>query len=163
MSVPVIRSKRVLSGGGLVGVAAVVPPLAWRLRGARGYAGGLAAGVGVAWLLAWPLTQISLLCWPQVGHAVGLSGLMHAGTLLLAVQIALARIPIRGARFWGLLLIWGVLTKVVLERGWSHPLVWDAGQQLWVVQAAHVTGAFWGVVLGLMVAALPGARRATAR
>lgn len=117
----------------------------------------------VAWLLAWPLTQISLLCWPQVGHAVGLSGLMHAGTLLLAVQIALVRIPIRGARFWGLLLIWGVLTKVVLERGWSHPLVWDAGQQLWVVQAAHVTGAFWGVVLGLMVAALPGPRRATAR
>lgn len=113
----------------------------------------------LVWLLAWPLTQISLLWWPQVSYAVGLSGLMHAGTLLLAVQIALDRIPIRGSRFWGGLLIWGVLTKVVLERGWSQPVVWDAGNNLSVVQAAHVTGAFWGVVLGLLVAALPGSRR----
>jgi membrane associated rhomboid family serine protease len=114
----------------------------------------------LAWLLAWPLTQIALLWWPQVTYAAGLSGLMHAGTLLLAVQIALDRIPIRGSRFWGGLLIWGVLTKVVLERGWSQPIVWDAGNHLAVVQAAHVTGAFWGVVLGLLVAALPGSRRA---
>jgi membrane associated rhomboid family serine protease len=113
----------------------------------------------VAWLLAWPLTQLSLLLWPQVGYAVGLSGLMHAGTLVLAVQIALARIPIRGARFWGCLLIWGVLTKVVLERGWAQPIVWDAGNDLSVVQAAHVTGAFWGVLLGLAVAWRPPARR----
>lgn len=111
----------------------------------------------LAWLLAWPLTQVALLCWPQVDYAVGLSGLMHAGTLLLAVQIALVRIPVRGARFWGALLIGGVLTKVVLERGWAQPLVWDAGNQLWVVQAAHVTGAAWGVLLGLLVAVLPGA------
>ena len=117
----------------------------------------------VAWLLAWPLTQVSLLCWPQVDYAVGLSGLMHAGTLLLAVQIALVRIPIRGARFWGLLLIWGVLTKVVLERGWANPIVWDASNNLWVVQAAHVTGAFWGVLLGLLVAARPSTRRAIDR
>lgn len=109
----------------------------------------------LAWLLAWPLTQISLLGWPQVNYAVGLSGLMHAGTLLLAVQMARGRIPTRGGRFWGWLLIGGVLTKVVLERGWSQPLAWDAGNQLWVAQAAHVTGAAWGVLLGLLVALLP--------
>ncbi|MDR7095250.1 rhomboid family intramembrane serine protease [Hydrogenophaga laconesensis] len=105
----------------------------------------------LAWLMAWPLTQVSLLWWPQVGYAVGLSGLMHAGVLLLAVQVALVRLPIRGARFWGWLLVAVVMSKVILERGWSQPIVWNAEGNLPVVQAAHVTGAFWGVLLGLVV------------
>lgn len=105
----------------------------------------------LAWLLAWPLTQASLLLWPQVGYAVGLSGLMHAGVLVLAVQVALVRLPIRGARFWGWLLVGVVMSKVLIERGWARPIVWDAESNLAVVQAAHTTGAFWGVVLGLVV------------
>ena len=105
----------------------------------------------LAWLLAWPLTQVSLLLWPQVGYAVGLSGLMHAGVLLLAVQVALLRLPIRGARFWGWLLVGVVMSKIVIEQGWSHPIVRDAENNLSVVQAAHTTGAFWGVLLGLVV------------
>lgn len=113
----------------------------------------------LAWLLAWPLTQVSLLLWPQVGYATGLSGLMHAGTLLLAVQVALGRLPIRGARFWGGLLTLAVITKVVLERGWAAPLAWDADADIQVVQAAHVTGAAWGVLLGLLVAVLPASGR----
>ena len=130
--------------------------------------GGLAAAGWVlrpgarctfAWLLAWPLTQVSLLLWPQVGYAVGLSGLMHAGVLVLAVQVALVRLPIRGARFWGWLLVVVVLSKVLIERGWSQPIVWDAGNELSVVQAAHVTGAFWGVVLGLAVPLLKRPRK----
>ena len=130
--------------------------------------GGLAAAGWVlrpgarctfAWLLAWPLTQVSLLLWPQVGYAVGLSGLMHAGVLVLAVQVALVRLPIRGARLWGWLLVVVVLSKVLIERGWSQPIVWDAGNELSVVQAAHVTGAFWGVVLGLAVPLLKRPRK----
>jgi len=108
----------------------------------------------LAWALAWPLTQVSLLFWPAVGYAVGLSGLMHAGVLLLAVQVALNRLPIRGARFWGWLLVGVVMSKVLLERGWSRPIVWDAESGLAVVQAAHTTGAFWGVLLGLAVVPL---------
>ncbi|MDO9439210.1 MAG: rhomboid family intramembrane serine protease [Hydrogenophaga sp.] len=110
----------------------------------------------VAWLLAWPLSQISLLVWPQVAYAAGLSGLMHTGTLLLAVQLALGRL--RGGRWWGLLLMWGVLTKVLLEHGWSKPLVWEPDTGIQVVQAAHVAGAFWGVALGLVVALWPPRR-----
>ncbi|WP_171020259.1 rhomboid family intramembrane serine protease [Hydrogenophaga sp. 2FB] len=106
----------------------------------------------MAWLLAWPLTQVSLLLWPPVHHAAGLSGLLHAGTLLLAVQLALGTAPVHGARLWGVLLMAGALTKVVLERGWSQPLVWQADTGIQVVQAAHLTGAFWGVLLGLGVA-----------
>lgn len=122
--------------------------------------GGLAAAGWVlrpdarstlAWGLAWPLTQVSLLLWPPVGYAVGLSGLMHAGVLVLAVQVALVRLPIRGARFWGCLLVGVVMSKVLIERGWSQPIVWDADSRLPVVLAAHTTGAFWGVLLGLVM------------
>ena len=110
----------------------------------------------VAWWLAWPLSQASLLLWPAVDYAAGLSGLMHAGTLLLAVQLALGRL--QGGRWWGVLLMWGVLTKVAFERGWSNPLVWEADTGIQVVQAAHLAGAFWGVLLGLVVAVWPRAR-----
>ena len=79
--------------------------------------------------------------------------------LVLAVQVALVRLPIRGARFWGWLLVVVVLSKVLIERGWSQPIVWDAGNELSVVQAAHVTGAFWGVVLGLAVPLLKRPRK----
>ncbi len=109
----------------------------------------------LAWLLAWPLAQASLLLWPKIGYAVGLSGLLHAGTLVLAVHIALNRFPIRGARFWGGLLAMGALTKVVLEGGWARPVVWDAGNDMPVVQAAHLTGVFWGALAGLAAAWLP--------
>lgn len=119
----------------------------------------------LAWLLAWPLTQVALLLWPKVGYAVGLSGLMHAGTMVIAVQIALDRIPIRGARFWGGLLVMGASTKVLLEAGWARPVVWDASNGMPVVQAAHLTGIVWGALLGLLVACLPSAapRPATGR
>lgn len=127
----------------LAGVAAA----GWVLRpGAR---------ATLAWLLAWPLAQLSLLCWPTVTQAVGLSGLMHAGTLLLAVPLALGRLPVRGGVFWGGLLTLGALTKLALERGWSQPLAWDAGTGIWVVQAAHVAGGAWGLLLGLAVALWP--------
>ncbi|WP_066271683.1 rhomboid family intramembrane serine protease [Hydrogenophaga palleronii] len=118
----------------------------------------------LAWLLAWPLAQASLLLWPKVGYAVGLSGLMHAGTMVIAVQIALDRIPIRGARFWGGLLVMGASTKVLLEEGWSRPVVWDASNGMPVVQAGHLTGIVWGALLGLLVACLPtSASRPAAR
>jgi hypothetical protein len=113
----------------------------------------------LAWLLAWPLTQASLLLWPHIGYAVGLSGLLHAGTMVLAVQLVLDRMPVRGGRGWGGLLAMGVLTKIVLESGWSRPVVWDASNDMSVVQAAHLTGVFWGALLGLAAAWLPARRR----
>lgn len=103
----------------------------------------------LAWLLAWPLMQISLLLWPQIGYAVGLSGLLHAGAMVLAVQLLLKRIAVPKARRWGGLLALALLAKLVLEGGWSHPVVWDAGSNMSVVQAAHLAGAFWGTLLGL--------------
>ena len=39
----------------------------------------------MAWLLCWPLAQASLQLWPHIGYAVGLSGLLHAGTAVMAM------------------------------------------------------------------------------
>ncbi len=102
----------------------------------------------LAWLLSWPLMQLSLVLWPLIGYAVGLSGVLHAGVAVLAVQLLLGG-P-RALRPWGLLLMAGLLLKLWLERGWSSPVVWDPGNQMSVVRAAHVSGAAWGALLGAL-------------
>jgi hypothetical protein len=91
----------------------------------------------LAWLLAWPLTTITLLWWPQIGYAVGLSGVMHAGALVLAVHLLFRRMSVPKARRWGGLLALAMLGKLVLEQGWSHPVVWDPGNEMSVVQEEH--------------------------
>lgn len=104
---------------------------------------------GLAWLLAWPLLQLSLLLWPQIGYAVGLSGVLHAGAAVMGVQLLLKRIAVPKARRWGGLLLVGLLLKLWAERAWAYPVVWDGGSEMSVVQAAHLGGVVWGAVFGL--------------
>lgn len=99
------------------------------------------------WLLCWPLLQLSLLLWPQIGYAVGLTGLLHAGAAILGVDMLLRRIHIPKARRWGGLLLLALLIKLALEQAWRQPVVWDAADDTAVVQALHLSGAVWGVVL----------------
>jgi hypothetical protein len=105
----------------------------------------------VAWGLAWPLTQGTLLIWPQIGYAVGLSGVLHAGAMVLAVHLIFKQIPVPKAR-WGSLLALGVLVKLVVEHGWSAPVVWDPANDMSIVLACHLSGAVWGGLLGLATA-----------
>jgi hypothetical protein len=100
-----------------------------------------------AWLLSWPLLQLSLLVWPQIGYAVGLTGLLHAGAAILGVDLLLRRIRIPKARRWGGLLLLALLIKLLLEQAWRQPVVWNAADDMAVVQALHLSGALWGVVL----------------
>ena len=104
----------------------------------------------LAWLLAWPLGQLSLLWWPQIGYAVGLSGVLHAGIAVLAVQLLRQRIAIPKAQRWGGLLALVLLGKLLLERGWAYPVVWDGAHDMSVVQAGHLSAAAWGLLLGLI-------------
>jgi rhomboid family GlyGly-CTERM serine protease len=106
----------------------------------------------LAWWLAWPLTQATLLIWPQIGYAVGLSGVLHAGAMVLAVHLIFKRITVPKARRWGGLLALGVLAKLLVEQGWSSPVVWDPANDMSVVQACHLSGAFFGTLLGLATA-----------
>ena len=105
----------------------------------------------LAWSLAWPLTQGTLLWWPHIGYAVGLSGPLHAGAMILAVQLMLQRIAVPKAGRWGGMLALGVLAKLALEQGWRNPVVWDSANEISVVRAAHLSGAAWGVVLALLL------------
>ena len=110
----------------------------------------------VAWLLAWPLAQITLLWWPQIGYSAGLSSVLHAGAMVLAMQLVRQRIPIPKARRWGSLLGLGLVTKLLLEQGWNQPVAWDSANEISVVRAAHLTGAVWGLGLGLLTGWLAG-------
>lgn len=99
------------------------------------------------WLLCWPVLQLSLLLWPQIGYAVGLTGLLHAGAAILGVDLLLRRIHIPKARRWGGLVLLALAIKLALEQAWRQPVVWDAADDMAVVQALHLSGAVWGVVL----------------
>ncbi len=105
----------------------------------------------LAWALSWPLLQASLDAWPHVGYAVGLSGLLHAGVMVLGLHLVVGAAPQR-ARPWGAILIGGVLVKLMIEQGWRQPVVWDPGNEVSVVQAAHLAGAAWGTLLGALSA-----------
>lgn len=112
----------------------------------------------VAWLLVWPLAQGCLVLWPQIGYAVGLSGVLHAGVAVLAMQLLRQRIAIPQARRWGGLLTLALLGKALLERGWAYPVVWDGASEVSVVQAIHLASTAWGLLLGLAVTWLPAGR-----
>lgn len=105
----------------------------------------------LAWALSWPLLQASLDWWPHVGYAVGLSGLLHAGVMVLGLHLLVGAAPQR-ARPWGAILVSGLLIKLLIEQGWRQPVVWDPGNEVSVVQAAHLAGAVWGALLGALSA-----------
>ncbi len=105
----------------------------------------------LAWALSWPLVQVSLMAWPHVGYAVGLSGLLHAGTAVLALHLLLGPVP-RGLKPWGGLLLGGLFLKLLIEQAWTRPVIWDPGNEMSVVQAAHLCGVGWGLLLGLLSA-----------
>lgn len=109
----------------------------------------------LAWFLAWPLAQLSLPLWPQIGYAVGLSGVLHAAAGVLAAQLLRDRVAIPNARRWGGLLLLSLVAKLAVEQPWQFPVVWDNANDMSVVQAIHLTGALWGLGLGLLTSWLP--------
>jgi len=128
--------------------------LAWVLRPAR--------AATAAWLASWPLVPLCLPLWPHVDHASGLSGVLHAGALIMAVMLLTRRMNVPKARRWGALLLLAMLFKLAVEQPWLHPVVWDPGNETSVVQAAHLVGAAWGLLLGLLASfswRWPGSRR----
>jgi len=114
----------------------------------------------LAWLFSWPLAQACLIFWPQIGYAAGLAGLMHAGVAVLAVHLLTGVLRVHKGRRWGSLLLLALLVKLGMERAWTFPVVWDAGTELSVVQAMHLTSALWGAATALV---LPVAWRAWQR
>ena len=120
---------------------------------------GVAARVdrraALAWLLAWPLTHLGLLLRPELAHYGGLSGVLHAGVAVIAVQLLLA--SQRRERTIGALLAAGLLAKLIYEAPWGPVLRHPAGWDIAVAPLAHATGAAAGVLCALALK-LPGRR-----
>jgi len=121
------------------------------LVGALGWFARVPASVAVAWLLAWPLTQVGVLARPELLHYGGLSGVLHAGTACVAVHLILhARGPRRAI---GILLLGALVIKVVSEVPWGPALRYPAGWDIATAPFAHASGLVAGVMTALLVEA----------
>jgi hypothetical protein len=147
--------------------AIVVAAVGWRARAPLSAA--------VAWLLAWPLTHLLLALAAseapsraieaahRLQHYGGLSGVLHAGVVVLGLALAF---PAAGAtareqaaglaqlspgvaarhRFVGLAIVAGTLAKVLLEAPWDLALRPSALLGIGVAPAAHACGFAAGVI-----------------
>lgn len=126
-----------------VGAAAAV--------GAYGWAGGVPLRATLAWFVAWPLTQATLLLRPELAHYGGLSGVLHAG-----VAVVSAWLVVDGhgrQRAIAAVVGTGLLVKVLLERPWGPALQSSADWDIAVAPWAHAGGAAAGLLCGALALA----------
>lgn len=130
---------------------AVVGLLGWRAGAGRTDAW--------AWAVAWPLTHGALLLQPALHRYGGLSGVLHAGVVIVAVRLAWATPGPR--RAIGAALLAGVALKLLLEEPWRGALRQSAGWDIAIAPAAHVCGAVAGALcaLGVRIVEVARARR----
>jgi rhomboid family GlyGly-CTERM serine protease len=121
------------------------------LVGALGFFARVPRAVVIAWLIAWPLTQLGLLARPDLLRYGGLSGVLHAGMACVAVHLTLHA---RGARrAVGALLLAALAIKVLSEAPWGPALRHPAGWDIATAPFAHASGLLAGVFTALVVEA----------
>jgi len=99
----------------------------------------------IAWLLAWPLTQVGMLLEPTLTTYVGLSGVLHAGVAVLGLScLAPERRPANGVVGWVLLAWLG--GKLLMENPWAHTLVMSSASAINVAPWAHLSGSVAGAL-----------------
>jgi rhomboid family GlyGly-CTERM serine protease len=113
----------------------------------------------VAWSIAWPLTQFGLLLRPELAHYGGLSGVLHAGVAIAALQV-LVNDPLPRRRLIGAAILVLLLAKVTGESPWGPALAHPAGWDIAVAPFAHASGLGAGLLCGAIAAAIGRARRA---
>ena len=129
----------------LLGVAAVAA-LGWAAR-----CGGRAT---LAWCLAWPATQWGLLLQAGLLHFGGLSGVLHAGVAVAAVQLMVKQDgPDNGSRrrVSALLLLLGLVVKIVREAPWAEPTRQVVGWDIAIAPLVHATGTAAGLCCALLL------------
>jgi rhomboid family GlyGly-CTERM serine protease len=115
------------------------------LTAALGAAARAPPGLALAWLAAWPLTQLGLLAQPGLAHYGGLSGVVHAGVAIVCVHLLLA-----GHRLLGAAMLGGLLAKVLSETPWGAPLRHAAGWDIAIAPLAHASGLVAGTACALI-------------
>lgn len=108
---------------------------------AYGAAARIPARLALAWLAAWPLTQLGLLVQPALAHYGGASGVVHAGVAIATLHVLQA-----GPRWVGALVAAGLAAKIVLEEPWGEPLRRLAGFDIAIAPLAHASGAIAGAL-----------------
>lgn len=98
-----------------------------------------------ALFIAWPLGTLGLLLWPDASSYSGLGGPIHAAAMVLWAHMALRP----SLKPLSLVLFIGMALKLLIERAWAQPVVFDPSWGFNVVYAAHLTGALAGAVCGL--------------
>ncbi|MEO5845844.1 MAG: rhombosortase [Caldimonas sp.] len=122
------------------------------LVGALGFFAQVRWPIAIAWLIAWPLTQLGLVARPDLLHYGGLSGVLHAGTACVAMELVVrARGPRRAI---GALLLLALLIKVASETPWRAALRHPAGWDIATAPFAHASGLAAGILSWLLVATI---------
>jgi rhomboid family GlyGly-CTERM serine protease len=115
---------------------------------ALGFELSASGGCVFAFLLAWPLTHIGLGLRPELLHYGGLSGVLHAALVIIALH---GLTQARAQRFLAIVLIGGVTIKVLSESPWGpvlrHPAHWDIA----IAPLSHATGALSGLICGVIL------------
>lgn len=126
------------------------------LVGALGWVGDAPLRATVAWAVAWPLTQLGLLARPELAHYGGLSGVLHAGVAVAAVQLLVAG-P-RARRLIAAAILAGLTAKVIGEAPWGPAITHPPGWDIAVAPLAHASGALAGLLCGLAALLRPARR-----
>lgn len=121
---------------------AVLAFVGWRAR--------LSAAAALAWLLAWPGTQLLMAAIGSqrlaavMPHYFGLSGVLHAGAVVLGLSLAWPTAHTharpRRERWIGLAIVAGTLAKVALEQPWTLAPHADEPLGIAVAPVAHACG-----------------------
>lgn len=117
-------------------------------------------GAALAWGLAWPLTHLGMLLEPGLASYVGLSGVLHAGVVALALPAVMpwSRQPPAPPHPWdlplklcGAALLLGVTLKILMENPWAHALLPSSASAINVAPWAHLSGSAAGALSTWMV------------
>lgn len=119
------------------------------LVGALGHAVPVPSRTALAWLVAWPLTQIGLAMQPELLHYGGLSGVLHAGVMVVVVHLVFVGTTTQ--RRMGLAIFAVLAAKLFHEAPWERALRRPEGWDIAVAPLAHATGAIAGAICGTLV------------
>ena len=114
--------------------------------------------LALAWLAAWPLTQLGLLGQPGLAHYGGLSGVVHAGVAIVCVYLIAA-----GHRWLGGAVFAGLVVKVLSETPWGEPLRHPPGWDIAIAPFAHARGLVAGTASALVAEGTAWRARGRAR
>lgn len=118
------------------------------LVGALGVVAHMPLRSTLAWCAAWPLTQLGLLVQPELLHYGGLSGVLHAGVVIVAVHLLF--VGNVAQRRIGVVMLVALVAKLSGEEPWSGPLRHPPGWDIAVAPLAHASGVLAGVVCSVL-------------